>query len=149
MSWAYSTVPRSARAYTVYHSLTLNRRERQRILYEQHQCASVHMVILIPELYHLERLDIKSNYKGDIDIKSIDVETLNVKATHGDIYIRGTSAVVAALEAPGGSIDARVAIDTRLKTSSGGDTLVDFIARWPSWAEVESFSEKRLTVVRR
>ncbi|KAI9238202.1 MAG: hypothetical protein BYD32DRAFT_414265 [Podila humilis] len=145
MSWAYYTAPRSTRAYKVYYSLTLNRRERQSILYEQHQCASVHIVILIPELYSLERLDVKSNYKGSIDIKSINVGTLNVKATHGDIYIRGTSAVVAALEAPGGSIDARVAIDTRLKTSSGGDTVVDFTAT--SWAELESFSEKRLTVM--
>lgn len=107
------------------------------------------MVVLIPQFYPIERLDVKSNYKGSIDIQSINVETLNVKAVHGDIYIRGTSAAVATLEAPNGSIDAQVAIDTRLKTSSGGDTLVDFTALWPSWTELECFSEKRLTVVRR
>ncbi|KAG0020231.1 hypothetical protein BGZ81_009423 [Podila clonocystis] len=143
----YASAPRSSMAFTAYHYLDYTRRERQSILYEKHQCAGVDLVITVPKLYPFERLDLKSNYKGNIEIQSIEVETLNVKVAHGNIYIRDTFAAVSTLDAPAGAIDAQVTIDTRLRTSSGEDTTIEFYGAIPYWVELESISEKNLTVI--
>ncbi|KAG0020421.1 hypothetical protein BGZ82_011596, partial [Podila clonocystis] len=145
-SSGYASAPRSSMAFTAYYFLDYTRRERQSILYEKHQCAGVDLVITVPKYYPLERLDLKSNYKGNIKIHSIEVETLNVKVTHGNIYIRDTFAAVSALDAPAGAIDAQVTIDTRLRTSSGEDTKIEFYGAIPYWVELASLSEKNLTV---
>lgn len=143
-SSGYVFAPRSSLAFTSYFLLDFTRRERQSILYEKHQCAGVDLVITVPKRYPFERLELKSNYKGNIEIQSIKVETLNVKAAHGDIYIRDTSAAVSALKAPGGAIDAQITIGTRLRTFSGEDTRLEFYGAIPYWMELESESEKNL-----
>ncbi|KAF9310101.1 hypothetical protein BG003_008933 [Podila horticola] len=143
----YASAPRSSKALSYYYYLDYTRRERQRILHKEHHCAGVDLVITVPKQYPFGRLDLKNNYKGNIDIQSVNVETLNVKAAHGNVNISDTSAAVSTLEAPAGAIDAQVTIDTRLRTSSGQDTKLVFYGAFPYWVELESVSEKNLTVI--
>ncbi|KAG0086489.1 hypothetical protein BGZ92_008100 [Podila epicladia] len=146
-SSGYYSAPRSSQAFVSYFFLDYTQSERQNILYEEHQCAGVDLIITVPKRYPFERLDLKSNYKGNIEIQSVKVETLNAKAAHGNIYVRDTFAAVSALKAPAGTIDAQVTIDTRLSTSSGEDTRLEFYGAIPYWMELESVSEKNLTVI--
>ncbi|KAG0344964.1 hypothetical protein BG004_004052 [Podila humilis] len=133
--------------YSLSYMLNYTLDERREFLYDRQRCASVDIRIVFPQYYPLDRLDLKTLYRGDIkiDLENRDFNTIMAKAANGNIHLKRTSATEMILDAPAGSIDASISVFNRLQTYSAENTVID-MTDWPFLLDMRSVSEKGLTV---